>query len=299
MRFEEFEALAPQTIYVSATPGKYEIEKSDGEIAEQVVRPTGLLDPVIEVRPVATQVDDLLSEIRIRTKNNERVLVTTLTKRMAEDLTEYLDEHGVKVRYLHSDIDTVERVEIIRDLRLGEFDVLVGINLLREGLDMPEVSLVAILDADKEGFLRSERSLIQTIGRAARNLEGKAILYADKITGSMEKAIGETERRREKQQLHNEALGIVPQALKKDVADILELGDMTKNKRKVVAPKIKLSEVAEEGASYSSMSPQQLEKAIQKLESKMYQHAKDLEFEQAAQVRDEIDNLRKQFIVNS
>ncbi|MUJ22896.1 excinuclease ABC subunit UvrB [Aliivibrio fischeri] len=299
LRFEEFEALVPQTIYVSATPGKYEIEKSDGEIAEQVVRPTGLLDPVIEVRPVATQVDDLLSEIRIRTKNNERVLVTTLTKRMAEDLTEYLDEHGVKVRYLHSDIDTVERVEIIRDLRLGEFDVLVGINLLREGLDMPEVSLVAILDADKEGFLRSERSLIQTIGRAARNLEGKAILYADKITGSMEKAIGETERRREKQQLHNEALGIVPQALKKDVADILELGDMTKNKRKVVAPKIKLSEVAEEGASYSSMSPQQLEKAIQKLESKMYQHAKDLEFEQAAQVRDEIDNLRKQFIVNS
>ncbi|MFA1559753.1 excinuclease ABC subunit UvrB [Aliivibrio fischeri] len=299
LRFEEFEALAPQTIYVSATPGKYEIEKSAGEIAEQVVRPTGLLDPVIEVRPVATQVDDLLSEIRIRTKNNERVLVTTLTKRMAEDLTEYLDEHGVKVRYLHSDIDTVERVEIIRDLRLGEFDVLVGINLLREGLDMPEVSLVAILDADKEGFLRSERSLIQTIGRAARNLEGKAILYADKITGSMEKAIGETERRREKQQLHNEALGIVPQALKKDVADILELGDMTKNKRKVVAPKIKLSEVAEEGASYSAMSPQQLEKAIQKLESKMYQHAKDLEFEQAAQVRDEIDNLRKQFIVNS
>ncbi|MBP3141488.1 excinuclease ABC subunit UvrB [Aliivibrio fischeri] len=299
LRFEEFEALAPQTIYVSATPGKYEIEKSDGEIAEQVVRPTGLLDPVIEVRPVATQVDDLLSEIRIRTKNNERVLVTTLTKRMAEDLTEYLDEHGVKVRYLHSDIDTVERVEIIRDLRLGEFDVLVGINLLREGLDMPEVSLVAILDADKEGFLRSERSLIQTIGRAARNLEGKAILYADKITGSMEKAIGETERRREKQRLHNETLGIVPQALKKDVADILELGDMTKNKRKVVAPKIKLSEVAEEGASYSVMSPQQLEKAIQKLESKMYQHAKDLEFEQAAQVRDEIDNLRKQFIVNS
>ncbi|MUJ37703.1 excinuclease ABC subunit UvrB [Aliivibrio fischeri] len=299
LRFEEFEALVPQTIYVSATPGKYEIEKSDGEIAEQVVRPTGLLDPVIEVRPVATQVDDLLSEIRIRTKNNERVLVTTLTKRMAEDLTEYLDEHGVKVRYLHSDIDTVERVEIIRDLRLGEFDVLVGINLLREGLDMPEVSLVAILDADKEGFLRSERSLIQTIGRAARNLEGKAILYADKITGSMEKAIGETERRREKQRLHNETLGIVPQALKKDVADILELGDMTKNKRKVVAPKIKLSEVAEEGASYSAMSPQQLEKAIQKLESKMYQHAKDLEFEQAAQVRDEIEHLRKQFIVNS
>ncbi|RYU71229.1 excinuclease ABC subunit UvrB [Aliivibrio finisterrensis] len=299
MRFDEFEALAPQTIYVSATPGKYEIEKSGGDIAEQVVRPTGLLDPLIEVRPVGTQVDDLLSEIRIRTKVGERVLVTTLTKRMAEDLTEYLDEHGVKVRYLHSDIDTVERVEIIRDLRLGKFDVLVGINLLREGLDMPEVSLVAILDADKEGFLRSERSLIQTIGRAARNLEGKAILYADRITGSMEKAIGETERRREKQILHNKALGIVPTALKKDVADILELGDMTKNKRKVVAPKIKLSEVAEEGASYQSMTPQQLEKEVQKLETKMYQHAKDLEFELAAQVRDEIDVLKKQFISNS
>ncbi|MCP3699177.1 MAG: excinuclease ABC subunit UvrB [Aliivibrio sp.] len=299
MRFDEFEALAPQTIYVSATPGNYEIEKSGGEIAEQVVRPTGLLDPLIEVRPVATQVDDLLSEIRLRTKVGERVLVTTLTKRMAEDLTEYLDEHGVKVRYLHSDIDTVERVEIIRDLRLGKFDVLVGINLLREGLDMPEVSLVAILDADKEGFLRSERSLIQTIGRAARNLEGKAILYADRITGSMEKAIGETERRREKQILHNEALGIVPTALKKDVADILELGDMTKNKRKVVAPKMKLSEVAEEGANYLSMTPQQLEKEVQKLETKMYQHAKDLEFEWAAQVRDEIDVLKKQFISNS
>jgi len=299
LRFEEFEALAPQTIYVSATPGKYEIEKSGGDIAEQVVRPTGLLDPILEVRPVSTQVDDLLSEIRIRTKVGERVLVTTLTKRMAEDLTEYLDEHGVKVRYLHSDIDTVERVEIIRDLRLGEFDVLVGINLLREGLDMPEVSLVAILDADKEGFLRSERSLIQTIGRAARNLEGKAILYADKITGSMEKAIGETERRREKQRLHNEALGVVPQALKKDVADILELGDMTKNKRKIVAPKIKLSEVAEESAKYQSMNPKDLEKEIQKMESTMYQYAKDLEFEEAARVRDEIEKLRSQFILNS
>lgn len=211
MRFEEFEALAPQTIYVSATPGKYELEKSGGDIIEQVVRPTGLLDPLIEVRPVATQVDDLLSEIRIRAAINERVLVTTLTKRMAEDLTDYLSEHGAKVRYLHSDIDTVERVEIIRDLRLGEFDVLVGINLLREGLDMPEVSLVAILDADKEGFLRSERSLIQTIGRAARNLNGKAILYGDRITASMEKAIGETERRRAKQQAYNEERGIIPQ----------------------------------------------------------------------------------------
>ena len=299
MRFDEFEARAPQTIYVSATPGKYEIEKSGSDIAEQLVRPTGLLDPIIEVRPVGTQVDDLLSEIRIRTKVGERVLVTTLTKRMSEDLTEYLAEHGVKVRYLHSDIDTVERVEIIRDLRLGKFDVLVGINLLREGLDMPEVSLVAILDADKEGFLRSERSLIQTIGRAARNLEGKAILYADRITGSMEKAIGETERRREKQILHNEALGIVPTALKKNVADILELGDMTKNKRKIVAPKMKLSEVAEEGASYQSMTPQQLEKEVQRLEAKMYQHARDLEFEQAAQVRDEVEKLRHQFITNS
>lgn len=211
MRFEEFEALAPQTIYVSATPGKYELEKSGGDIIEQVVRPTGLLDPLIEVRPVATQVDDLLSEIRIRAAINERVLVTTLTKRMAEDLTDYLSEHGAKVRYLHSDIDTVERVEIIRDLRLGEFDVLVGINLLREGLDMPEVSLVAILDADKEGFLRSERSLIQTIGRAARNLNGKAILYGDRITASMEKAIGETERRRAKQQAYNEERRIIPQ----------------------------------------------------------------------------------------
>ena len=299
MRFDEFEAAAPQTIYVSATPGKYEIEKSGTDIAEQLVRPTGLLDPIIEVRPVETQVDDLLSEIRIRTKVGERVLVTTLTKRMSEDLTEYLAEHGVKVRYLHSDIDTVERVEIIRDLRLGKFDVLVGINLLREGLDMPEVSLVAILDADKEGFLRSERSLIQTIGRAARNLEGKAILYAGRITGSMEKAIGETERRREKQILHNKALGIVPTALKKDVADILELGDMTKNKRKIVAPKMKLSEVAEESANYLSMTPQQLDKEVKKLEAKMYQHAKDLEFEQAAQVRDEIDRLRDQFITNS
>lgn len=298
LKFEEFESLAPQTIYVSATPGKYEIEKSDGEIAEQVVRPTGLLDPEIEVRPVATQVDDLLSEIRIRAAKDERVLVTTLTKRMAEDLTEYLAEHGVRVRYLHSDIDTVERVEIIRDLRLGEFDVLVGINLLREGLDMPEVSLVAILDADKEGFLRSERSLIQTIGRAARNLEGKAILYGDKITGSMERAITETERRREKQKLYNEQHGITPQKLNKKVADILELGSSSP-KAKAHNRAAQLHKVAEKKGTYSAMSPQQLEGEIQQLEKQMYDFAQNLEFEKAAELRDKIHTLREQFITNS
>ncbi|MEZ8095531.1 excinuclease ABC subunit UvrB [Photobacterium swingsii] len=294
MKFDEFEALAPQTIYVSATPGNYEIEKCDTDIAEQVVRPTGLLDPEIEVRPVTTQVDDLLSEIRIREAKGERVLVTTLTKRMAEDLTEYLAEHGVKVRYLHSDIDTVERVEIIRDLRLGEFDVLVGINLLREGLDMPEVSLVAILDADKEGFLRSERSLIQTIGRAARNLEGKAILYADRITGSMERAMNETNRRREKQQAYNEKNGIVPKALNKKVADILELGQSkTANKA------AKLNQVAEKKGHYSSLSPQELDAQIKTLETEMYDYAQNLEFEKAAETRDKIHILRQQFIANS
>lgn len=298
LKFEEFESLAPQTIYVSATPGKYEIEKSDGEIAEQVVRPTGLLDPEIEVRPVATQVDDLLSEIRIRAAKDERVLVTTLTKRMAEDLTEYLAEHGVRVRYLHSDIDTVERVEIIRDLRLGEFDVLVGINLLREGLDMPEVSLVAILDADKEGFLRSERSLIQTIGRAARNLEGKAILYGDKITGSMERAITETERRRDKQKLYNEQHGITPQKLNKKVADILELGSSSP-KAKAHNRAAQLHKVAEKKGTYSAMSPQQLESEILHLEKQMYDFAQNLEFEKAAELRDKIHTLREQFITNS
>ncbi|QOQ69402.1 excinuclease ABC subunit UvrB [Photobacterium damselae] len=298
LKFEEFESLAPQTIYVSATPGKYEIEKSDGAIAEQIVRPTGLLDPEIEVRPVATQVDDLLSEIRIRAAKDERVLVTTLTKRMAEDLTEYLAEHGVRVRYLHSDIDTVERVEIIRDLRLGEFDVLVGINLLREGLDMPEVSLVAILDADKEGFLRSERSLIQTIGRAARNLEGKAILYGDKITGSMERAITETERRRDKQKLYNEQHGITPQKLNKKVADILELGSSSP-KAKAHNRAAQLHKVAEKKGTYSAMSPQQLEGEIQQLEKQMYDFAQNLEFEKAAELRDKIHTLREQFITNS
>lgn len=297
MKFDEFASLAPQTIYVSATPGKYEIEQSGNDIAEQVVRPTGLLDPIIEVRPVATQVDDLLSEIRIREAKGERVLVTTLTKRMSEDLTEYLAEHGVKVRYLHSDIDTVERVEILRDLRLGEFDVLVGINLLREGLDIPEVSLVAILDADKEGFLRSERSLIQTIGRAARNLEGRAILYGDKITGSMERAISETNRRREKQTIHNEKNGITPQGLNKKVGDILELGKPSSRSRMNKAAQ--LNRVAESKGTYVNLSPQQLEVEIQRLETEMYDLAQNLEFEKAAETRDKIHTLRQQFIMNS
>ncbi|MGY0148639.1 excinuclease ABC subunit UvrB [Edwardsiella tarda] len=292
LRFEEFEALAPQTIYVSATPGNYELERSGGEVIDQVVRPTGLLDPQIEVRPVATQVDDLLSEINQRAAIGERVLVTTLTKRMAEDLTEYLEEHSVRVRYLHSDIDTVERMEIIRDLRLGEFDALVGINLLREGLDMPEVSLVAILDADKEGFLRSERSLIQTIGRAARNLNGKAILYGDSITPSMARAIGETERRRERQQAFNLAHGIVPQALNKKVTDILQLGDAATRGR---GKGTRGPRAAEPQRAYSGLSAKQLEQQIQRLESQMYQHAQNLEFEQAAALRDEIHQLREQF----
>ncbi|ECN0961154.1 excinuclease ABC subunit B, partial [Salmonella enterica subsp. enterica serovar Typhimurium] len=297
LKFEEFEALAPQTIYVSATPGNYELEKSGDEVVDQVVRPTGLLDPIIEVRPVATQVDDLLSEIRQRAAINERVLVTTLTKRMAEDLTEYLEEHGERVRYLHSDIDTVERMEIIRDLRLGEFDVLVGINLLREGLDMPEVSLVAILDADKEGFLRSERSLIQTIGRAARNVNGKAILYGDKITPSMAKAIGETERRREKQQKYNEEHGITPQGLNKKVVDILALGqNIAKTKAK---GKGKGRSTAKAGIVELDMTPKALQQKIHELEEQMMQHAQNLEFEEAAQIRDQLHQLRELFIAAS
>ncbi|MDY2947260.1 MAG: excinuclease ABC subunit UvrB [Mannheimia varigena] len=287
LKFEEFERLSPQTIYVSATPGAYELEKNP-DVVDQVVRPTGLLDPIIEVRPVATQVDDLLSEIHKRVAVDERVLVTTLTKKMAEDLTDYLDEHGVRVRYLHSDIDTVERVEIIHDLRMGMFDVLVGINLLREGLDMPEVSLVAILDADKEGFLRSERSLIQTIGRAARNLNGKAILYGDRITNSMQKAIQETERRREKQMKYNEENGIVPQALNKKIGELLDIGQSDKPKRGKQAVK-----KAENSANdYKPKSRRELEKELKVLEQQMRDFAKDLEFEKAAAVRDKVQQLK-------
>jgi excinuclease ABC subunit B len=286
LRFEEWERLSPQAIFVSATPGRYELEHSAGDVVEQLVRPTGLVDPEVEVRPVRTQVDDVLSEIKLRVAKDERTLITTLTKRMAEDLTEYLDEHGTKVRYLHSDIDTVERMEIIRDLRLGKFDVLVGINLLREGLDMPEVSLVAILDADKEGFLRSENSLIQTIGRAARHLNGRAILYADRITGSMKKALDETARRRAKQVEYNEANGITPRGIKKAVSDILE-GAYSAPDR---GPARK---VAEATPDYSSLTPDQILRRIKKLEAEMLKHARNLEFEEAAKLRDQISQLRK------
>lgn len=285
LRFEEFEERSPQTIYISATPGPYEQEHSDN-VAEQVVRPTGLIDPEVEIRPVKTQVDDLMSEIRQVIDQGSRILVTTLTKRMAEDLTEYLGEHGIKVRYLHSDVDTVERVEIIRDLRLGEFDVLVGINLLREGLDMPEVALVAILDADKEGFLRSERSLIQTIGRAARNVKGRAILYADIITGSMQRALTETERRREKQKVFNREHGIIPMGISKSVEDILEGAYIGKRK----------TMVAEKTPKYTHWSPQELMKQINTLEKQMYTHAQNMEFELAAKVRDEYLLLKEQLM---
>ncbi|AGA85858.1 uvrABC system protein B [Pseudomonas sp. SCT] len=294
MRFDEWEAICPQTIFVSATPGPYEAEHA-GRVVEQVVRPTGLVDPQIEVRPALTQVDDLLSEIRKCVVKEERVLVTTLTKRMAEDLTDYLSDHDVRVRYLHSDIDTVERVEIIRDLRLGTFDVLVGINLLREGLDMPEVSLVAILDADKEGFLRSERSLIQTIGRAARNLNGRAILYADNVTGSMQRAMDETERRRNKQIAFNEANGIVPKGVTKDVRDILEGATVPGSRSKKRRGEAK---AAEESARYENelRSPSEITKRIRQLEEKMLSLARDLEFEAAAEARDEIHKLRERLL---
>ena len=285
MRFEEFLARSPQTIYVSATPGPYEHEHADN-IAEQVVRPTGLIDPHVTIRPVTNQVDDLLSEIHLVTAAGERTLVTTLTKRMAEDLTDYLTEHGIKVRYLHADIDTVERMEIIRDLRLGEFDVLVGINLLREGLDMPEVSLVAILDADKEGFLRSDRSLIQTIGRAARHEKGRAILYADRITGSMQRALDETDRRRNKQIAFNTLHGITPKGITKSVDDIMEGSRIGGRK----------SKVTEKKAAYALLHPEDLTKRITILEKQMYAHAKNMEFEQAAAIRDEVLLLKDQLI---
>jgi excinuclease ABC subunit B len=285
LRFDEFEKISRQTIFVSATPSTYEAEHT-GQVVEQVVRPTGLIDPVIEVRPATNQVDNLMSEVSLRTKVGERVLVTTLTKRMAEDLTEYFSEHGIKVRYLHSDIETVERVEIIRDLRLGMFDVLVGINLLREGLDIPEVSLVAILDADKEGFLRSERSLIQTMGRAARHLHGTAILYADRITNSMRRAIDETDRRRTKQIAHNEAHGITPQSVVKRIKDIIDSAYDVDDERKFL-------KAAQTQAKYLAMSEKEVSKEIARLEKEMMQAAKNLEFEKAAQLRDQLKKLRE------
>jgi excinuclease ABC subunit B len=290
LRFDEFERLSPQTIYTSATPGPYELQHSD-HVTELLVRPTGLVDPNIEVKPATHQVDDVLSEIHDRVLQHERVLITTLTKRMAEDLTDYLLEHGVKVRYLHSDIDTVERVEIIRDLRLGVFDVLVGINLLREGLDLPEVSLVAILDADKEGFLRSERSLIQTTGRAARNINGKVIMYADTVTSSMQRAIDETERRRQLQTEYNVQHGITPQGIQKAVKNILDTAQAPEQLEKALL-------IAEETATYTVLSPQQLAKKIKILEDKMYAHARNLEFEDAAKIRDEIRHIREIVLLN-
>ena len=295
LKFEEFEQICPQTVYVSATPGEYELKKTHGDIVEQVVRPTGLLDPIIEVRPVATQVDDVLSEIHKRVALDERVLITTLTKRMAEDLSEYLNEHGVKVRYLHSDIDTVERIEIIRDLRIGKFDVLVGINLLREGLDMPEVSLVAILDADKEGFLRAERSLIQTIGRAARHINGRAILYGDKITKSMKKAMDETERRREKQIEHNKANNITPMRLNKPITDIMDLGEGAHP----ASGKVRLRKVEEKKKQKKAASATELMDQIAELEKQMFEYARELEFEKAASLRDDVEALRKQVVALS
>jgi len=286
LRFDEFERMMPQSIFVSATPADYE-QKHAGQVVEQVVRPTGLVDPVLEVRPAATQVDDLLSEIGVRVGRDERVLVTTLTKRMAEDLTDYLGEHNVRVRYLHSDIDTVERVEIIRDLRLGEFDVLVGINLLREGLDIPEVSLVAVLDADKEGFLRAERSLIQTIGRAARHINGTAILYADQMTDSMKGAIGETERRRAKQIAFNEKMGITPKGVEKRIKDMIDgVYDIDEERKELKAAQAK--------AKYEAMGEKDLEKELKHLEKQMLDAAKNLEFERAAEIRDRLYRLREQ-----
>ena len=296
LRFEEWEQLVPQLVFVSATPGNYEAEHA-GRTVELLVRPTGLVDPPVEIRPAVTQVDDLLGEIRLVVERGERVLVTTLTKRMSEDLTEYLDENGVRVRYLHSDIETVERVEIIRDLRLGKFDVVVGINLLREGLDMPEVSLVAILDADKEGFLRSERSLIQTMGRAARNLNGRAILYADRMTGSMERAIAETDRRRERQTAHNKAHNITPRGVQKSVQDIMEGA-----RRMPTRGKSKAEKVAESQENYiadiAKLSPAALARKLKQMEAKMIEHAKNLEFEDAAALRDQVTEIKQRAFVS-
>ena len=290
LRFEEFEKMMRQSVFISATPAAYEAEHS-GQVVEQVVRPTGLVDPIIEVRPAINQVDDLMSEITLRIKAGERVLVTTLTKRMSEDLTDYLSEHGIKVRYLHSDIETVERVEIIRDLRLGMFDVLIGINLLREGLDIPEVSLVAILDADKEGFLRSERSLIQTIGRAARHLNGKALLYGDKITNSMRRAIDETDRRRNKQLAHNEAHGITPIGVQKRIRDIIDGVYQMDDERSLL-------KAAQTQAKYLAMSAKDISKEVTRLEKEMLQAAKNLEFEKAADLRDQLKKLRESVLLS-
>ena len=297
LRFDEWEGLVPQAIFVSATPGPYELEHA-GRVVDQVVRPTGLIDPEVEIRPATTQVDDLLSQISATVAKGERVLVTTLTKRMSEDLSEYLAENGVKVRYLHSDIETVERVEIIRDLRLGEFDVLVGINLLREGLDMPEVSLVAILDADKEGFLRSDRSLIQTIGRCARNINGRAILYADRMTGSMERAIAETDRRREKQVAHNKEHNITPKGIEKSVTDILEGAYSAPGRGRKSRDKQVADRTGAYAAEVVNLTPAALARKLKQMEETMYEHAKNLEFEDAARLRDELTELKQQAFIN-
>jgi excinuclease ABC subunit B len=290
LNFQEFEARVNQLVYVSATPGPYELTKSGGVVVEQIVRPTGLTDPQIKVRPVAGQVDSLMEEIRLRSGRNERVLVTTLTKRMAEDLAEYYTELGLRVRYLHSEIETLERVKILRALRAGEFDALIGINLLREGLDLPEVSLVAILDADKEGFLRSTRSLIQTIGRAARHVNGRAILYADSITDSMKQAIGETERRRARQVAHNQEHGITPRSIVKEVKDIIEGVPFGRPGRREAVPLL----AAEESAEYAVLPPEALARTLARLEKQMYAHARNLEFEQAAAIRDRIEAIKAQ-----
>ncbi|HEY4755892.1 MAG TPA: helicase-related protein, partial [Ignavibacteriaceae bacterium] len=291
MKFEEFESMLDQVIYVSATPADFELQKTGGVVVEQIIRPTGLLDPEIEVRPIKGQIDDLIGEIRGRSIKKERVLVTTLTKKMSEDLADYLDKIGILVRYIHSDIDSLERVEILRDLRLGDFDVLVGVNLLREGLDLPEVSLVAIIDADKEGFLRSERSLMQTAGRTARNVNGKVIMYADKITESMRKTIAETNRRRKLQKQYNEENNITPTTIYKSVEEILSSTSIADIRKKEEKESFTFLKVAEPVLKY--MSTEQKKDLVEQLTDQMYQAAKDLEFERAASIRDEISHLKK------